>query len=112
ADGTHTLVVTATDAAGNSSSTTQTIQIDSTAPSTSDSVSGPLGDNGWYTGDVTLTPSASDATSGIATESVTLDGVAQPFGPFVVSGEGTHTVVVTVTDNAGNVTTDTQTIHI
>lgn len=52
---------------------------------------GPRGDNGWFTGPVTVT-----VTGPSASYTATVDGVSQPvFGSVVVSGDGTHTVVVT-----------------
>ncbi|HEY2916662.1 MAG TPA: hypothetical protein VGI98_05535, partial [Candidatus Limnocylindrales bacterium] len=66
--GVHTLDCTVQDAAGNTSSSAgDTMKIDSVKPSASIAVSaGTLGNNGWYTSDVTIQTSGTDATSGIA----------------------------------------------
>jgi hypothetical protein len=85
----------------------ETVKLDSVAPDTSASVSPPAPDlaNGWYGSAPTVTLSASDATSGVAATSYTVDGGSpQAYsGPFTVSAEGTHTIVYGSTDNAGNV---------
>ena len=70
-----------------------------------------MGDSG------TLTPAwtATDATSGVASTTATLDGKAIASGTSVTLYEltlGQHTLVVTSTDNAGNVTTTTVTFTV
>ncbi len=95
----QTVTGTCTDNAGNVSAATQvTVKLDMTAPSVSDEVTvdGVLGANGWYTSNVVVEFTATDALSGPATESKTVTS----------SGEGN---VVTVespafTDEAGNTT--------
>jgi hypothetical protein len=85
----------------------ETVKLDSIAPSTSASVSPAAPDllNGWYGSAPTVTLSASDATSGVATTTYTVDGGSpQAYSaPFAVSGEGVHTIAYRSTDNAGNV---------
>ncbi len=80
---------------------------DTTAPATTASLAGTLGNNNWYTSNVTITLNASDSLSGVASTSYTIDnGSSQPYGtPFVVSGDGTHTVTYSSTDKAGNIET-------
>ena len=84
-----------TDAAGNSASTSVgPIRIDTTRPIVTGLVSGPLSPSGWYTGDVTIVWSCSDALSG-------LDGDCP--APTVLTGEGgAITAGVSVHDLAGN----------
>ena len=77
---------------------TATVRIDTRAPQTSDNAPA-----GWQSGAVTLTLGPSDAASGIAGTTWTLDGGAAQRGTSVpVSGDGTHTVTYSSTDNAGN----------
>src|SRR5439155_1231406 len=102
-DGTHTVVVTSTDVAGNSNSQSFTIKIDTLAPSVAESYSGTVGSNGWYvsTGSVTLT--ASDATSGVATTTTYKpDGAATTTytAPLALSADAPTTTVVTTTATA------------
>ncbi|MDQ3686049.1 MAG: family 10 glycosylhydrolase [Acidobacteriota bacterium] len=65
----------------------------------------PNGANGWYTSDVTITLDASDNCAGVAAVEYSTDNGAtwQPnAGSFVVSTEGTTTILYRSTDRAGN----------
>ena len=114
--GTTVVTLSAQDEAGNSVSHSFSITVvpDTTAPTVDVTLSpaSPNGTNGWYITQVTVTPSASDAGMGIGSESVTLDGTPMSFGSFLVSSQGTHTVVVNATDGAGNSSSFTQTFQI
>src|SRR5208283_2652486 len=102
-DGTHTVTYTVVDVAGNSTSGTYTVNIDTGAPTANPTYSGTAGTNGWYitTGNVSLAPA--DATSGVASTTYRVDaGAAQTYtAPFALSGDGTHTIAYTVVDKAG-----------
>ncbi|HUR69998.1 MAG TPA: HYR domain-containing protein [Candidatus Thermoplasmatota archaeon] len=105
-DGTHTLLYNSTSSAGGiESAKTLTFKIDATQPSagaTTAACANP-GTNGWCKVSFqTIATSASDATSGLASTACTLDGSTVTCGN-VTAGQGTHTVNVTATDNAGNV---------
>ena len=114
ADGTHTIVFRTSDNAGNTAtSVPMTVSIDRTAPNPDASLSpsSPDGANGWYVSPVTLTASSSDATSGLASQGVSLDGTT--WTPSVtVSIDGTYTVQVHAQDNAGNTASSTKTIRL
>ena len=100
-----------TDSAGNTStlpsSKAVTDKVDATGPAVSLTQSAP---SGWsrVTSD-TITVGATDATSGVASVTLTEDGNAVTLsnGKFTDSAlaDGVHTFKATVTDNAGNVTT-------
>ncbi|NUS51692.1 MAG: hypothetical protein HOQ22_11725 [Nocardioidaceae bacterium] len=81
------------DKAGNQGSDSVTVKLDRTAPGIAGSRSGKVGDNGWYTGPVTVHFDCSDALSGVAActpgQTVSANGVGQS-----VSGEAV--------DRAGN----------
>ncbi len=65
----------------------------------------PDGDNGWYVSAVTVTLTATDEESGVASTWYCLDGGYWWIyinNPFVVSGEGYHTVEYYSFDGAGN----------
>ena len=60
-----TYTCSATNGAGLTTSESVTLKRDATAPSISPDVSGPLGSGGWYTGDVSVSWSVTDASSGV-----------------------------------------------
>jgi subtilase family serine protease len=96
AEGDHSLAVTATDAAGNSSQKPVAFTIDTTPPVIT--IAG-VTDGGLYNHSVTPTSTASDLHPGTVT--ATLDG--QPFSLGTpVSAEGTHVLSVHAVDAAGN----------
>jgi hypothetical protein len=100
AEGTTTFSFYSVDNRGNVEPTKSTsVKVDTVPPSTSPSLSGLMGNAGWYVGDVTLTLAATDATSGVA--STTLDG--SPYsGPVILSAQGVSNHSYFSADNAGN----------
>jgi hypothetical protein len=109
AAGSHTLVLTAQDYAGNRRTINQNAAIDTQAPVLTAGLSGTLGSNTWYNA-VTLNASASDPTpgSGLSTFEYSQDGSG--WMSFPVSGElalpeGKHSVELRVADNAGQLVT-------
>ncbi len=116
-DGEHTVEARATDQAGNLSAvtpaTTISIQVDTTAPTLSLTLTGTLGKNDWYVSDVTVLASVSDATSGVAlTEYSVENGTWRPGTSVTVSTDGPHQVDFRVTDQAGNQSADLRTFKI
>src|SRR5207244_3970242 len=123
----HTIVVTAIDQANNVGTATKSFTInatDVTKPTADVSLSGTVVGPGVYSGTVKATITASDEAggSGLATTTYTLDGgaatpyttappdagAATPYtAPFAVTGNQSHTITVTATDNANNVGTAT-----
>ncbi|MFN2640646.1 MAG: OmpL47-type beta-barrel domain-containing protein, partial [Actinomycetota bacterium] len=102
-EGTHVLAAKALDWANNNSSTVSgSIKVDTTPPVLTASPScSQNGNNGWCRGTLSLNLAASDATSGIASQSCTVDGSPVSCGSLAID-PGTHTGSVTATDNAGN----------
>jgi hypothetical protein len=80
--------------AGGSASETVTIKRDATPPTVAGAVTGTLGNNGWYTSDVTVAWTTSDDDSGIASESG-----CSPVSTTSDTPGASHTC--TVTDQAG-----------
>lgn len=78
---------------------------DGTPPVTSASLSGRLGNGGWWLSTVSVKLAASDDNSGVASTSFRVDGGGWHTytAPIAVSGDGEHTVDFYSTDNAGNV---------
>ncbi len=106
-EGSQHIVFWSVDVAGNvETAKSDSFKIDSVPPSTTDSLAGTQGSNGWFTStSVGVTLSATDATSGVAETYYNLDGAGQQTYtgcPFTVSGEGTHHVVFWSADVAGN----------
>ncbi len=114
APGQHTVAYRATDKAGNVAAVKSvdfTVVAppaqDTTAPETSASVSGTRDAAGSYVGRATVTVTASDADSGVASVEYALDG--GPYlaytAPVVIDREGGHTLLYRATDRAGNTST-------
>jgi hypothetical protein len=121
-EGTHTISCSVSDNAEHSTSATDTVKIDTSAPTLSVSHTG-ANANGWNkTPQVSLTVTASDSgSSGMAADPTCTDGsTALSLTPgstagtwtASVSGEGTHAIECTVTDNADNSASATDTVKI
>ena len=100
---------TCTDKAGNTTTKTVSgIQIDRTAPTTG--ISGTS--NNWVNGAATVSLTATDNMSGVASTKYTVDGGSTQTGTsLTLSTEGDHTLTFYSTDNAGNVEA-VQTAHV
>jgi hypothetical protein len=89
--------------------TTADLQVETIAPTTIAMLtpSQPNGTNGWYTSDVTINLSATDAYSGVAVTEYSTDGTNwMPYnGSILISTEGATTVSYRSTDRAGNTET-------
>lgn len=96
-----TLTCTATSAGGTTSQSV-TIRRDATAPVVTPAVSGLAGDNGWYRGDVTISWSAADPTSGLSTPACATATLA--------ADSPGATYSCSATNGAGLTTTATQTV--
>ena len=104
-DGVHTIQFRATDNAGNTTETTQTIKVDTVTPILNFSVNGKAGLNGWYTSITQVSAASSDFGSGVAA----IEGVADSGAWSTVNSlsfsEGLHTYQFKAVDSAGNTTT-------
>ncbi|GAB3811257.1 OmpL47-type beta-barrel domain-containing protein [Kribbella italica] len=78
---------------------------DTTPPTVTAAVSGPQNPDGHYLGQATVTVTAQDAGSGVASVEYELDDTGfKPYtAPVVVSAVGDHSVQYRATDNDGNV---------
>ncbi len=86
------------------------VKIDKEAPTTESSLSGTLGNNDYYTGNVQVTLTASDNVSGVAGISYKVDDEntkAYLGSPFTVGLNGAHTVSFWSRDAAGNTASPT-----
>jgi hypothetical protein len=105
--GARTFTVNATDRAGNTRAVTVHYTVaDATPPVITPTVNGTLGSNGWYTSDVSVTWSVSDAESaitaqsGCAAASVTTDTGGTTFTCSATSAGGTNSNSVTMKRDA------------
>ncbi len=110
--GAHTFKVTVTDAIGRVASATSTwtssaASTGTTRPTVAVSLAGSHYTGTVYGGPLTVTIAATDTGSGIKSVTYSLDGAAAAAytAPFVVSTLQAHTLGVTATDKANNVTT-------
>jgi len=109
-DGEYTLSISAADAAGNTAAGTAYLQIDTTPPGVGFSMPSPNGANGWYRSPITISPSASDATSGLADQVVSIDG-SNWYSSVGISSDGTYTVFAAALDVAGNSASTSTTVQ-
>ncbi|MFC5570452.1 PxKF domain-containing protein [Lysobacter yangpyeongensis] len=106
APGLHELLVRAVDAAGNRSEPAYKNWVtDATPPQVSASVTGPLGANGWYVGNVQISWQVSDAESAVGgigcnTVQLTVDTPGASFTCTATSAGGTTVRTVTVKRDA------------
>jgi len=108
-DGTHNVSARVQDVAGNTSTASATVKVDTTPPSVAALVSGTSGQNGWYVSAVTVSAGVSDATSGVALAQV---DAGSGWRSSASLGDGIHTVTLRGVDNAGNETITTTTIKV
>jgi hypothetical protein len=84
---------------------TTPILVDITTPAINLTANGVLGSNGWYSSNLQIVTTASDATSGIASFEMTADGGAWiPVNAPVSFIDGRHTLQLKAVDKAGNQT--------
>jgi PKD repeat protein len=105
-EGSHTIEYYATDVAGNDETVRSVpVKIDTVKATTSAQLSGTLAGDGSYIDSVTVTLSATDATSGVQLIDYRINGGAWRTytGGFPLGGNGTHTIDYATTDIAGNV---------
>lgn len=110
-EGANTLVVTAVDRAGNSTSSTVTATLDTVAPQLTviGPADGALLNNGQITfGGAAAEPVVSVLVNGIAAQVGTSGGYTLP----ITLAEGNNTLTVTAIDRAGNSSTNTITVNL
>jgi len=104
-DGVHVIEFESQDVAGNMGAPDSVeIKVDQKTPATVISVTGTLGNNGWYTSDVGLSFSAFDDTSGIGWTAYRIDsdGWQLYTGFFMILADGAHMVEFYSEDVSGN----------
>ena len=115
--GAHVVTYWSADMAGNVEvAGTTNVKLDAVAPTTviTSVPAAPDGSNGWFKrSSVTFTLAATDATSGVASTTYTVDGGAPTTygGAVTLATQGDHTITFRSTDAAGNVES-TKSVHI
>ncbi len=100
-DGLHTIQFQSTDFAGNISTTSVSVKVDTVPPAQALVLNGTSGLKNWYVSNVLGTITTSDATSGNVVTTITdNDGAAQS-DPITLT-EGIHNLQVVSVDEAGN----------
>jgi flagellar hook assembly protein FlgD len=81
-----------------------TVKVDAAKPVTKPAITGPVGTNGWWTGPVSVNLAATDAGSGVGEVRAATDGgpSAVVTAPLPLAGDGTHTIIYSASDVAGN----------
>ena len=114
-EGVHDLAFRAVDLAGRVE-TLRSVQlkVDLTAPLLDNATQGTPGAAGWFVSPVNLTLAATDATSGVANLTASVNGGphAAVTGALRLATTGVHTVAVRAVDAAGLVTTDLLTVKV
>jgi len=103
-DGTTSYSCAASSLGGSSGPVSVSLKRDATPPTAVPSVTGTLGDGGWYIGDVGVHWNVADATSGVDQTTGCDDGV-------LADDSAGQTFTCSVTDVAGNVTTSSTTVR-
>jgi hypothetical protein len=111
-DGTHSLTYRAYDNAGNLSTSSSTVRVDTTPPSFNTSTTGTSGIAGWYVSEATTSISASDGLSGVDHIEYNQNGAGWQTGSSFTSGEGVNLVSLRVYDEAGNVSNGSMTVKV
>ena len=104
-DGTHMVRYYSFDRAGNQEvANSVSFKIDTTAPTTTHTLVGIIGSQGWYITNVTITLSANDVTSGVNYTKYKLNNGSWIIytGSFVVTTNGNYTLYYCSVDFAGN----------
>jgi len=104
ASGDHQVDYWSVDRAGNVEPTRSLeVKVDVSPPITTAVLTGPVGEPGFYRGDVTVGLNATDAQSGVAGSEIGVDGAALGayVGPSALTGDGVHTVAFRSTDRTG-----------
>jgi hypothetical protein len=105
-DGVYTVDFKSLDNAGNATTSSQTVKVDTLPPALSTSIVGTLGNQGWYVSQTTTTISAVDETSGVDRIQFQQNEGGWSVGAVVASTDGVNDIAVRAYDSAGNVSTD------
>jgi len=105
-DGPYKVDFKSTDNAGNSTTVSRTVKVDTVAPTLSYSIAGTAGNNSWYLSQTMTTISARDNTSGVDRIEYDQNNIGWKDGTLVVSKDGINDIDMRAYDLAGNMSSD------
>lgn len=111
-DGVYTINFRAIDNAGNITTSTRTISIDTASPAFTTATSGATGNAPWYVSSATTTISPSDALSGVDRVEYNQNSAGWQNGSSIVSNDGINTISFRVYDVAGNVASGSTSVSV
>ncbi len=111
-DGIHPLLLRSYDQAGNLSTASVTLKVDSTSPTFDIATLGTLGNAFWYVSPITTSITPADTLSGVDHVEYNQNSAGWQTGTFVTSGDGVNTIALRVYDVAGNMASGSVTVRV
>lgn len=109
-DGIHPLLLRAYDQAGNLSTSSVTLKIDSTSPTFDIATFGTMGNAFWYVSSITTSITPADTLSGVDHVEYNQNGAGWQTGTSVSGSDGVNTTLLRVYDLAGNMASGSVTV--
>lgn len=109
-DGIHPLILRAYDQAGNLSTSSVILKVDSTSPTFNISTLGMLGNAFWYVSPITTNITPNDTLSGIDRVEYNQNSAGWQTGTSIASSDGVNTIALHVYDLAGNMASGSVTV--
>lgn len=111
-DGIHPLILRAHDNAGNLSTSSLTLKVDSTSPTFDTSTLGTTGNAPWYLSPATTSITPDDTLSGVDRVEFNQNGAGWQTGTSVISSDGINTIAMRVYDVAGNIVSGSMVVRV
>ena len=111
-DGVYSIEYSLQDEAGNHTSVTETLRVDTIPPTRTVTVPAVTGNNGWYKVQPTVAISGTDGGSGLDTAEISLNGGATWIPATTTLVDGTYTATFQTTDVAGNQSQELRSIKV
>jgi hypothetical protein len=111
-DGVHEISFKATDNAGNTSTVSRTVKMDTVAPTIVTQIVGTVGKLGWYVSETNTAILAADQTSGVDMIKYDQNKSGWQVGTSFVSKNGTNAILIEAYDLAGNRASDSLEIRV
>jgi len=111
-DGIHSILFRAYDKAGNLSTSSVTLKIDTATPSFAISTTGTQGNASWYLSAAATSITPNDTLSGVDRVEYNQNSAGWKTGTSVTSGDGVNTITIRVYDVAGNLASGSVTVKV